>query len=227
MAMMQFLGEWIKHIVLLILMASFLELILPNSSIKRYVKLVVGLLLILLILSPILYLFRFDYERMMLSIDRLLEQPSGSIEMQIEEKTERIEGAQVQSILEAVVQEWAGDIKKSIEQNFTIKVEHILLYLGIHHQEPFVEKLELFLTEASSRDGPQTKENPDAIKPIQPIEIQINPHRRAEKQAEQTEAQKKLDKLVLNLLKDEWNISVDKISIAWTGGDHYRTSNLE
>jgi stage III sporulation protein AF len=45
--------EWVKGLVLLALLASCLELVLPMGNMKRYVKLTMGLLIVLATLKPI------------------------------------------------------------------------------------------------------------------------------------------------------------------------------
>jgi len=50
---MEFVGGWLKQIILLVLVATFFDLLLPNNSMERYVKLVMGLLIIFAILNPI------------------------------------------------------------------------------------------------------------------------------------------------------------------------------
>gem|GEM_PF-3761976 len=53
---MDTLALWLKKIVLLVLLATVLDLLLPNTELQRYVKLVMGLIILLVILNPILTL---------------------------------------------------------------------------------------------------------------------------------------------------------------------------
>jgi stage III sporulation protein AF len=48
------LSAWIKHIILLILFATFLELLIPNNDYKKFIKVIMGLLLLLAVLQPVL-----------------------------------------------------------------------------------------------------------------------------------------------------------------------------
>lgn len=52
--MMEGISVWIKNIILLVLFASFLELLLPSSSMQRFIRVIIGLLITLAILNPIL-----------------------------------------------------------------------------------------------------------------------------------------------------------------------------
>lgn len=51
--MVEGIKEWVKGLVLLALLASCLELVLPMGNMKRYVKLTMGLLIVLATLRPI------------------------------------------------------------------------------------------------------------------------------------------------------------------------------
>jgi stage III sporulation protein AF len=61
---MSYLTEWITSIILFILLATVVEMLLPNSSMQKYTKLVIGLLLIVVILTPILKLLSTDLDEL-------------------------------------------------------------------------------------------------------------------------------------------------------------------
>lgn len=58
--MTAFLRTWTLNIVMVVIFISFVELLLPSSSMKKYIKMVVGLLVILVILNPIIELLYGD-----------------------------------------------------------------------------------------------------------------------------------------------------------------------
>lgn len=58
--MLEWLGGWLKEIVAIILLAAFIDLLLPNKAMQRYVRLVVGLIILLALLSPLLRLIQGD-----------------------------------------------------------------------------------------------------------------------------------------------------------------------
>jgi stage III sporulation protein AF len=55
---MDSIREWVRNLTLLIILASFLELLVPQNSMKRYIKLVMGLVILLGILNPVFALLR-------------------------------------------------------------------------------------------------------------------------------------------------------------------------
>jgi stage III sporulation protein AF len=46
--------SWVKTIIFVVLFASFLEVLLPNSSMQRFVRVIMGLFIMLAILSPVI-----------------------------------------------------------------------------------------------------------------------------------------------------------------------------
>lgn len=59
--MLTWLENWLQGIIAVVLLAVIVELLLPNSKLTRYTRLVVGLILLLTILSPIMRLFEKDF----------------------------------------------------------------------------------------------------------------------------------------------------------------------
>lgn len=52
---MDIIREWIITIVSVIIFITFLEILIPNSNNKRYINVVVGLLIMIVILKPLIY----------------------------------------------------------------------------------------------------------------------------------------------------------------------------
>ncbi len=83
---MGLLTEWISHIITFILLAVVIELILPNGSFQKYVKMVVGLLFIFILFSPLLRLFHGDVNTWFASIQ---QQQNATLENDIEKKKKK------------------------------------------------------------------------------------------------------------------------------------------
>ncbi|MCK4259735.1 MAG: stage III sporulation protein AF [Halanaerobiales bacterium] len=58
--MIEMLKEWIKNLATIVIFSSILEMLLPNNSLKKYVKVVMGFFILLTILNPLFSLIRFD-----------------------------------------------------------------------------------------------------------------------------------------------------------------------
>ncbi|MCR4442225.1 MAG: stage III sporulation protein AF [Peptococcaceae bacterium] len=64
--MLEVLKELVRNIVLIVLLAAFLDLILPSSKMSSYIKMVMGLFVLVSILNPLLAIFlhRQEFEVM-------------------------------------------------------------------------------------------------------------------------------------------------------------------
>ncbi|MEG6585630.1 stage III sporulation protein AF [Dendrosporobacter sp. 1207_IL3150] len=52
--MIDAVSDWIKNIIMIVLFASFLELLLPSSSMQKFIRVIIGLFITLAILNPII-----------------------------------------------------------------------------------------------------------------------------------------------------------------------------
>lgn len=52
--MLLMLTAWVKNIIFIVLFASFLELLLPSNSMQRFVRVIMGLFIMLAILGPVI-----------------------------------------------------------------------------------------------------------------------------------------------------------------------------
>lgn len=58
--MIDFLGDWVINIVILVIFLTFLDIILPNHNLKRYINMISGLLIIIVIINPFINLLSKD-----------------------------------------------------------------------------------------------------------------------------------------------------------------------
>lgn len=58
---MNVLGEWLKQIILMVVLAVLTDLLLPTKSMQKYVRAVMGLAIIAVMLQPVLPFFRKDW----------------------------------------------------------------------------------------------------------------------------------------------------------------------
>lgn len=70
---MDWLGDWLKQVILIILLAAFVDLLLPNQAMQRYVKTVVSLFLLLTLLTPVFSFFQkgWDAEKLIAEAERM------------------------------------------------------------------------------------------------------------------------------------------------------------
>lgn len=58
---MSALGEWLKQIIMMVVLAVLSDMLLPTKSMQKYVRAVMGLAIIAVMLQPIMPFFRRDW----------------------------------------------------------------------------------------------------------------------------------------------------------------------
>lgn len=214
--MIGLIGQWIKQIILLILIATFLDLLLPNSGMRRYVKLVVGLLLILVILSPVLELFQFDFERLLTVQEEWDKREETMFSNRVSANRERLEGWQEAAILKEVASQWEKEIKRELEDRFQLQVVDLQLKLISQKEEAQIESVSLVLKMKEDSLETDSQGTPKPIEPVKPVVIDLAASSRERELEELSfEQEKKIEEEVLTYLSKEWNISVDKMTCTW------------
>lgn len=132
---MTMLGEWLKEIIIIVLFAVFIDLLLPNRAMERYVKFVVSLLILLTLLSPVMrFLSGSEPEKM---IAAAFDQVSMNVEGGKDVETEAIlkQGELLRKKQEAEALQLAGDqaaaqMKQQIELETGQPVERVTVILA-------------------------------------------------------------------------------------------------
>lgn len=83
---MSFLTEWLTSIILFILFAIVIDMLLPSSSMQKYAKMVVSLLLIIVMLNPIFKLFKTDPEIIFDYLTKQEQSQSADIKIKLNQK---------------------------------------------------------------------------------------------------------------------------------------------
>lgn len=60
--MIEALGVWLRQVVAAVLLAALIDLLLPNRTMQRYVRLVAGLFILLTLASPLLHWIKGDMD---------------------------------------------------------------------------------------------------------------------------------------------------------------------
>lgn len=109
---MSFLTDWITNIIIFILLAIVMDMLLPSSSMQKYAKMVLGLLLIAVLISPIFKLLSSNFEELLAQVTNKEYVEKGTMESLIDRKKNEIQAVNHAYILE----EMAVQLKKTGEE---------------------------------------------------------------------------------------------------------------
>ncbi|WP_440620498.1 stage III sporulation protein AF [Bacillus subtilis] len=201
---MSFLTEWLTTIVLFILFAIVIDMLLPSSSMQKYAKMVVSLLLIVVMLTPIFKLFKTDPEVIFEYLTKNGQSESADIKNQINSKKIEIQASQRAYILE----EMAVQLKKKAEERFShdeYKVGRIKLTAGEKvDSEEDIKTISVYMAPSSEK----------TVQTVAPVHIDTDHAYVTKEAAEQKEA-----KQIQMQLADIWEIGSEKITVHMEGGE--------
>ncbi|WP_413358443.1 stage III sporulation protein AF [Bacillus subtilis] len=201
---MSFLTEWLTTIVLFILFAIVIDMLLPSSSMQKYAKMVVSLLLIVVMLTPIFKLFKTDPEIIFEYLTKNGQPESADIKNQINSKKIEIQASQRAYILE----EMAVQLKKKAEERFShdeYKVGRIKLTAGEKvDSEEDIKTISVYMAPSSEK----------TVQTVAPVHIDTDHAYVTKEAAEQKEA-----KQIKTQLADIWEIGSEKITVHMEGGE--------
>lgn len=201
---MEFISAWITQIILFIIVATIIDLMVPDLSMKKYIKLVLGLVLILLLLQPIFSLFQLDFEAAIedayttfFETDSEIERMENSIEMQKNE----IESTYDAYILEEMAVQLKSLTDEALLEEFQVQITAIDFVFEDEEEKTYEGLVEVIVYLEPSVAGY------GQVEPIEEIII-----------GAETEDVETDDEAIITLLRDTWELKDKQITVIWEGG---------
>lgn len=171
------LAVWLKKIVLLVLLATVLDLLLPNTELQRYVKLVMGLLILLVILSPVLTLFSPHMTAEWLAVQTAVSAPAMESVSAIAEKGRALRQALDQRAMEEAESRVAELVRRQVEAAFGLAVDEVDVE-WTREADGGVSLASLTVTVRERRDAAEAPRGNDAeggghVEPVAPVDIRV------------------------------------------------------
>ena len=191
---------WSKDIVIAVIIATLIEMLLPDNTSKKYIKIIIGIFVVYTIISPIIGQFVDTDIQSSLNENGVIETSSKAIESSIvSEKTNssirKIYAQNLENDLRAKLNEKgfvAGDVCIQISNDESYNIEHVNVCID--------EKVQVDET------SKQTYTIVDAIKYIN---IKVS-----NKDVEDTEVIDEADKNnIKEFIKNTYDIDIEKIDV--------------
>ncbi|AZB43535.1 stage III sporulation protein AF [Bacillus sp. FJAT-42376] len=209
---MSFLTSWITNILLFILLAIVIDLLLPNSSMQKYAKMVIGLMLIVIILNPVFNLFSVDINKLISEFQiNNLSQDEESKKL-IESQKKEIQASQRAYILEQMAVQMKKDAGEDLEKSFHMNISSIDIHIQ-NGQEAIesskdVQSVDVFLSTASQKQQP-------SVEAITPVRIDTSKELAPKEEIDKN----RLEEMTV-LLAKIWQLDQSQIQIHAEGGEN-------
>lgn len=181
--MLQWLNDWLKSIILIILLAAFVDLILPNRSMQRYVKVVISLFILITLLNPVVQLLKADFQLEKIDFpsspaDRLL--PSYASLPDIMEEGEELGRTVQKQSADLVRTRMQEMMENQVEEELGLEVARISAVLDKAGENSLVLKeVTVVLGREGGEDGKTAEAGADrerkrsGIAEMQPVSVQV------------------------------------------------------
>ncbi len=201
---MDFIQDWVAQIIIFLLIAMFIDLLLPQSAMQKYVKFAIGLILVLIFLQPLFQLFNTDASRLVENSLSISENELDEIKNQIENEKSEIQASQRAYILNQTVVQLKEQAEGELIDKYGVAIKDITFTFLEENEElnwENVESLSVELMKEELSNGGSEVEN---------VVIDFN--------QESTDEDLPLEQ-IQDDLASFWEISKDKINLIWEGGE--------
>lgn len=161
--MIVFLRNWVQGIAVAVILTSIFEMILPNSSLKKYIKIVLGIYIVFSIISPFVndnVLYSFDITK---EAENMIQSASDSASSSVEIEN-NFEDMYIDTLEEKIV---------STIEKYGYNVRSCLVDANFEGDEDELGINRVIIVLSSKNDKFYSKEEKTNIKSIQKVEINV------------------------------------------------------
>ncbi|UZD45304.1 stage III sporulation protein AF [Peribacillus frigoritolerans] len=155
---MSFLAGWVSNIIIFVLLATVIDMLLPNSALQKYAKMVIGLLLIAIIITPILGLFNKDFDDILTAATSEFEdQKKKDLGNLTEIKKKEIQATQGAYILKQMAVDLQAEVEEELMADYNMRISSI--DVGVkNEEEPGVDDLQNITISLEKAEGKENSE---------------------------------------------------------------------
>lgn len=222
--MTAWLSGWLRDIVLIILVATFVDLLIPNNSLQRYVKVVVSLIILLTILSPVISFLNEDR-----AINQALEQASGKKDGSQALNLILSNGAKLKSENDRsstllAEQQMEKLVKDQLEKLLSLQVREVSVTIVEEEgANPSIQHIQIVLySDAGLEDQPPSTDQIVKVDNVSSVAVKVS---LGDKEPEVGTVQKdqnkrsasdmELEDQVIHHLTEQWGLEAKRIQVEW------------
>ncbi|MFC7681917.1 stage III sporulation protein AF [Paenibacillus sp. GCM10028914] len=226
---MDWLSEWLKSVIMIVLFAAFVDLILPSKSMQRYARLVLSMLILLALLRPIISLLTVSPEKQFaLELERVENGTNTPREAELDyilAQAEKLKNVQQSQSLQWAGEEVAKQMKDQITKETGEQVDEVKVILAAPSEatgSAVIKSVEVRLREAETPESSQKQSLAESkgIKPVDTIRVNVETNTDESKNKSKTEDSVEAGKRVearagpvIDLLSSRWDLLPDQIVI--------------
>jgi stage III sporulation protein AF len=207
---MEWVNAWTKKIILLVLLAAFLDLVLPNTNLQRYVKMVMGLILLLTILSPVFAIFNLSQDELAFRLGQYQDDFQNAAKTDWQPLAKKLFGHQQEQVTSYVKQQMEEAIREQIKRDYGTEPETVEVVLNdTDPKNPAITRITVRLAEEGRESNAK-----QAVKPVEPVVIQIGNKQSSASSGKEAGAQRNpRDAGMAARLAELWNLQIEQVEV--------------
>ena len=159
--MLEWFRSWATGIVIAVIIATIIEMILPNSTSKKYTKIIIGIFIVYTIISPVIGSFKGEDLNNYIKVENYIQSSSNALQ------TNEVSDNAQSSIKKIYAQNLQNDLKTKLKEKGYISNN---INISISNDDKYnIERIDIKVDEKvtnSNRDEKQVKTIVDNIKAI-------------------------------------------------------------
>lgn len=159
--MLEWFRSWVTGIVIAVIIVTIIEMILPNSTSKKYIKIIIGIFIVYTIISPVIGSFKGEDLNNYIKVENYIQSNSNAL------KTNEVSDNAQSSIKKIYAQNLQNDLKTKLKEKGYISNN---INISISNDDKYnIERIDIKVDEKvtnSNQDEKQVKTIVDNIKAI-------------------------------------------------------------
>lgn len=159
--MLEWFRSWATGIVIAVIIATIIEMILPNSTSKKYIKIIIGIFIVYTIISPVIGSFKGKDLNNYIKVENYIQSSSNALQ------TNEVSDNAQSSIKKIYAQNLQNDLKTKLKEKGYISNN---INISISNDDKYnIERIDIKVDEKvtnSNQDEKQVKTIVDNIKAI-------------------------------------------------------------
>ena len=159
--MLEWFRSWATGIVIAVIIATIIEMILPNSTSKKYIKIIIGIFIVYTVISPVIGSFKGEDLNNYIKVENYIQSSSNALQ------TNEVSDNAQSSIKKIYAQNLQNDLKIKLKEKGYISNN---INISISNDDKYnIERIDIKVDEKvtnSNQDEKQVKTIVDNIKAI-------------------------------------------------------------
>ena len=159
--MLEWFRSWATGIVIAVIIATIIEMILPNSTSKKYIKIIIGIFIVYTVISPVIGSFKGEDLNNYIKVENYIQSSSNALQ------TNEVSDNAQSSIKKIYAQNLQNDLKIKLKEKSYISNN---INISISNDDKYnIERIDIKVDEKvtnSNQDEKQVKTIVDNIKAI-------------------------------------------------------------